>query len=361
VGRLPRICALITTMSLATLSAFMYAQTLTQVKDDVREQLNKSRITPFPLSEVATCDKQGLLYHNSGDLDITARGSVLLIQGRDLTNQAWAAKLSVTGLGCMIFQADLDENGHPELLIYTPGIGVGEISGYDSRLTILLFDKQGKPFPWQATGRFRVLSGGIQEVVPDSNGAAILQTSEFGLGAWDGISYVSFLYRLDEGKISATSQSYAGIRFPHIVKGNPADKRLERTAREIDLSMNVIAQNMSSPVQDTDALFVRYAPYSTSSPTQQSSSEANSSGFQPTNVTVTETVSEGEHIVLSDGTKLNLPDVLVIDRLDQGRQIVFRPEAEDFERLGDRSYRVHQTGFDCSGIDDCQPFILWAK
>jgi len=68
-----------------------------------------------------------------------------------------------------------------------------------------------------------------------------------------------------------------------------------------------------------------------------------------------------KQIVASDGSKLNLPDILVTDHSDGSRQIVFHPEEGDFEQLSGKNYRIHSVGSDCSSLDDCQPFIVWAK
>jgi len=347
-------------ISFATLSAALHAQARIQDKDVLHARLAQFRGTPLPLSQIVTCDQEGTSYRNA-DLSIISRGPALILQGRDLANNTWKANLSITGLGCTIFQADLDDNGHLDLIIYAPGIG--DRGSYDTSLTIILFDAQGKPFPWQATGRFTLGDGAIQEIRRDSEGVTILQTSEYGLPAWDGISYLSYLYRVQNSRVLSQRGSYGGIQFPYLVKANQTDTRIGRTAGEINLSTNGIAEHTVSPVQGTDPRFLEYGTDVASTSTTTSDSSLTSGAGQITNPTIDlKSLSNTEkQIVASDGSKLNLPDILVTDHSDGSRQIVFHPEEGDFEQLSGKNYRIHSVGSDCSSLDDCQPFIVWAK
>jgi hypothetical protein len=359
-SRFTRIHLLALAAICATLPTAIIAQTRIQDKDIVHAGLSKFDGKPLPMSQIATCDQDGTSYRNA-DLSISSRGPSLLIQGRDLSNNSWNARLTVTGLGCTIFQTDLDGNGHLDLIILTPGIG--DKGSYDTRLTIILFDTQGKPLPWQAIGRFTLGDRNIQEIRRDSDGVKIIQTSEYGLLAWDGISYLSYLYRVQNSRVLPQSGLYSGIQFPYFVKANQTDTRIGHVASEINLSTNTIADNTVSPVQSTDPLFLRYGADVVSTSATTSDSSVSSGAGQIVNPVIDmKSLSNAEkHIVASDGSKLNLPDILVTDQPDGSRQIVFQPEADDFKQLTSENYRIHAVGSDCSGLEDCQPFIVWAK
>jgi hypothetical protein len=201
-----------------------------QDKDLVHSRLKQVQQNPLLLSKVASCESQELPY-NSATFSIMNQGTELLIRGKDLTGNAWNAILPVTGLGCDIFQADLDGNGQQDLIIYAPGIG--DKGSYDTHLTILLFDRNAKPYPWQAIGRFTLTNGGIQEIFKDSSGSvAIVQTSEIGLPAWGGISFLSYLYHAKDNRIVKASESYAGIKFPYLVKASSTDIKIEQIAQK---------------------------------------------------------------------------------------------------------------------------------
>jgi hypothetical protein len=84
--------------------------------------------------------QNGSSYHDAS-LTITAHGPDLLIRGTNLAGAAWNARLLVNGLSCLIFQADLDNNGQRDLIVYAPGIS--DLGAYGTSVSILLFDDAG--------------------------------------------------------------------------------------------------------------------------------------------------------------------------------------------------------------------------
>lgn len=350
---------LASTISLIALSTVANGQTRLQDEDMVSAHLQHSGEKVLHLFQIADCDQSGAVYHDAA-VAITAQGPVLSFWGTDLTGNSWNAKLPITGLGCVVFKSDIDNNGQPDLVIYSPGIT--DRGSYGTSLTILLFDETGKPFPWQATGRFTLVDGGIQEIRQDSKGVAIIQTSELGLAAWGGISFASYLYRFSDGRATTSQETFEGIEFPHLIAANENDSRITQTVRSIDLSTNVV-RGATSPVQSTDAKFVRYGTESGSSTRAASASSVAAAVDPIANPTIDSSAlsSTREQILASDGSKLELPDILVIDDTEGSRQIVFHPEDADMKQMAGGKYRIHPTGLDCSDPDDCQSFIIWAK
>jgi hypothetical protein len=290
---------------------------------------------------------------------ITAQGPNLLIQGTSLAGTAWKASLRISGLGCTIFHANLDNNGQQDLVIYSPGIT--DQGAYGTSLSILLFDKSGDPFPWQATGRFTLVKEGIQEIRRDAKGVVIMQTSELGLPAWGGISFVSYLYRLADTRVIASQESFEGIDFPHVVAASQGDPKITRSANAINLSTNMVALDSNSPVQNADAMFMRYGAESSSAVAASTMSSAKSNPITNPTIDANALSNAGEHMIVSDGSKLDLPDILVVDNARGARHIVFHPEDTDVKQLAGKKYRIHPTGLNCSDPDDCHPFIVWAK
>ncbi|MCL6558418.1 MAG: hypothetical protein K6U74_06375 [Firmicutes bacterium] len=332
------------------------AQTRLTDKDVVFSHLQQMHQAPFPLSRIASCDQQELPYKGV-DLSIDRNTSELLIHGENQTGSSWTANLPVTGLGCEIFQADLDQNGQQDLIIYSPEIG--DRGSYGTRLTIIFFDRKGKPFPWQATGRFTLEQNGILEIRrnPDGN-AAIIQTSEVGLPAWDGVSFLSWLYQVKDSRVYLKPESYAGTQFPHIIKANPSDIRIERIANKMDLSTAEISGD--DPVQSSDPFFTHDLSATEAAKTRFNTSTTAENITNPT-INTAALSNSSDQIMLSDGTSAAPPEILVVDQRNGSRRIIFQPEETDFQQLEDQKYRVHPIGTSCEGLDDCQPFILWAK
>ena len=63
-------------------------------------------------------------------------------------------------------------------------------------------------------------------------------------------------------------------------------------------------------------------------------------------------------ISLSNGTKLDYPNILVISEANGATKIVFKPEEEDFRALS--NYHIQAIGTNCYDLDECQPFLIQA-
>jgi hypothetical protein len=63
---------------------------------------------------------------------------------------------------------------------------------------------------------------------------------------------------------------------------------------------------------------------------------------------------------LSDGSKLDLPSILIVNSGRGERKIIFAPDSTDFAQLTKESYAIQQFDSDCLGANNCHPFILKA-
>lgn len=347
----------------ATLLASLCAQAqnnLRIVKDDVGAVLMASKSLRFPLHQVGDCARQGKPYQVA-NFKIVALGASLDIAGSNASGRAWKAELPVTGLGCEIYTADLDRNGTDDLIVYAPGIG--DRGKYGTNLAILLFGKDGTPSPWYAQGNFTLRAQGIQEIEQDESGQAeIVVTSQVGMPTWEGVSYVSLLYGIGGSGVIPVERKFLGVDFPNVASVNPNHEKLRRLIAGTSAPSGPPDSRESSPVEGTDPHFVSFGPNTPASPLS-SDIAAPASAKAAGNIRVDANLAydSQSRVLLSDGTKLDVPTILVLDRADGSRRITFDPDDSDFKDQSVTKYRLHPTGSFCSDIDQCQPFILWAK
>jgi hypothetical protein len=308
------------------------------------------------LQAIAGCDSQGIVYR-SADFSIAVRGSELSLSGRDDLGRQWKASASFTGLGCKIFLAQLDANGKRDLILYLPGITSS--APYDTTLCVLLFDRQGRPTPWSVTGRFDLTATGIRQVIQSSQGhAIILDAHTMGLPMWGGRSYIADLYAVSDASIRPLKGEYSGIGFPLIVPSDGSSAEVALAVHKTDRSIGEAYQPESKAV--AYPLFVRFGPDLSRSAAPQVA--AHLTEAQGANIKIDTNAIDAatDHLVLSDGSKLDVPTILVVDAGDGARTILFHPDGSDVTKQVPTSYAVHSQGTDCQAADDCQPFILWA-
>jgi hypothetical protein len=318
----------------------------TQIQDSV-----------FPQTKLAECNKQGAIYQ-SDDLSIIISGVDIVFKSPDSSLNTWTAQSSFNSPGCEIFQADLSGTGSRDLLILTPGIGSrGE---YDTRLTIILFNTAGKPTPWTATGRFRVINGEIREIERSADGTALIQHNySVGHPSWGGVTYISSLYKVINGEILSVNGQYSGVTFPNFSGAKANDTAFQKSIDASKRSTTIASQTPVAETQAPRAHFVRYGASTKISETQNSASLPTLQG--PSIMIDEDALAAGrEHIELSDGSKLDLPAILIIDSVSNARKIVFAPESTNMTQLKNGSYEIQQIGKDCQDVDDCRPFILHA-
>jgi len=100
---------------------------------------------------------------NSTALHLTQDG--LSVVGRDLQGNTWSTVLPASGvMKCEVWSAVL-RKGYPADLLFLSADSMGD--RYNSELTILFFDKSGRPHPWQARGGFTSTSAGISQLASD--------------------------------------------------------------------------------------------------------------------------------------------------------------------------------------------------
>jgi len=67
-----------------------------------------------------------------------------------------------------------------------------------------------------------------------------------------------------------------------------------------------------------------------------------------------------ELVELSDGSRVDIPTIVIIDSTTGTRRIIFNPDGTDMASLEKASYQIQQAGTDCRDSDDCRPFTIRA-
>lgn len=109
--------------------------------------------------------------------------SILQVRGTDNQSKPWSL-IASSWTGCAsIWIADLDNNGCEDLIILMRTGGCGWSP--NSQLLVLMFEKNGRPFPWAVDGYFDVDSHGVKDFVDlNNNGRAELMRQSRDDGYW---------------------------------------------------------------------------------------------------------------------------------------------------------------------------------
>jgi hypothetical protein len=120
--------------------------------------------------------------------------ATLVVCGVDSNNRPWSVTGSSHGGYASVWSADLDRNGHSDLLFCSRTGANGWAP--PTHLLVLMFDRSGRPMPWQCNGYFEVDKRGICDLLDlDRDGRAEIVTQTFKNGYW-----LSSLYEAGDGR-----------------------------------------------------------------------------------------------------------------------------------------------------------------
>ena len=289
--------------------------------------------TMFPLTEISECDIPGMIFR-SGQAKIQI-GKTISIQNIEEATTHWNTSLIFApALGCAIYQGDIDQNGTQDLIIVT--FGGDSSGGYDTRLSLLLMDSRGVPFPWRTEGYFRATKQGIKEIAAGNDGPVIiLNAISTGHQAWGGISYAYRLFHPIAGRVAEIRGSYAGMNWPLLPNANPDNKSLEQ--KILGSNRNVIS---NSPLTASDA--------STSHIDEDFTNNLVISGITSSS------------LILKSGASMPLPEIAMFDAADRTRSILFEPGKDELAALQWQSFSVQIIGTS-DRFEEGGPYLLWGK
>ena len=275
---------------------------------------------PLPQTKVGDCDgdatmiewRRGVVIHQS------PHSGIAEVTGRDRRGRAW--NVTVPGgsnMECEIWAATL-RKGYAEDLIFFSGEWVGRNV---AELTILFLDRDGRPYPWTATGNWTETDAGVDQLAMDeATGNAVLvypvrEGDKFSPG------YVYSLFRI-------TGDSIAKVvnRTWPAVSGDP--KALAGTERK-----GTESELFKTPDASAEQGWLR----------------VRAGGA---------TGTSGE-LAYSDGSKSRYPAMVVLDRADGSRRVYLDGETPGAMKAAQTGgYRVQRQGTTCEE-EECRPFVLF--
>jgi len=254
----------------------------------------------------------------------TSPDGAVVLSGADRLARKWSVSYAATpGAGCQLWAADLAQNGTKDLVFV--GFGGNSTGGWDTTLLLVLFDEQGRPFPWQATSKFTIGDSGIRELVrldPDARPTVIVPQRQS-----DGQAPTSYRYGLfgfKGNKVEELAGLHADINWPLMLP--PSSRAVP--ALQKDLMLATVDTNASVPQKPA---YFR--------------------GLRGQN-------DSDREVVLSDGST-RMPELLVVDT-PTGRSIISSPVQSDLQNVKPDTSSVEVLGKDCSQ-ESCHPVVMWVK
>lgn len=284
--------------------------------------------TPIKQQKIADCNFQSSapVSFGTGTM-VTDPGGDVTLSGFDRKGKIWTATYYTNpGPGCELWQGYLGNNGEVDLIFVQNGINSS--GGWDMILSLLLFDNQGRPFPWQARAKFTVSDSGVQELVElgeEKKIVAIVPERKDLDRTNEQYSYHAYAF----SGVRATELvgTYGGVTWPFY--------------------------NYAAPQNRTNSAAIQTLTTSEKS--------ANNDEIPPTALLfqgAIGTTSSERQFVLSNES-FHLPDVLVLDSA-AGRRIVTSPMSSDLADLQANRAKGIVLGNSCTDRA-CHPLVMWLK
>lgn len=192
-GRLLQLCLTLCCGSLATLmvaclsASAYYIDYLPLTNAELTLRFNQ-RVLADPLmpGQVVTANRCMVRMTTEAKLHIT---------GTDRNSRAWSVIANCHEGYASVWTTDLDKNGQNDL-IFLASTGANGC-GPTTHLTVVMFDADGRPVPWQCYGYFEVDKRGLKDILDlDSDGRADILQQSFENGFW-----ITSLYEFCDGRV----------------------------------------------------------------------------------------------------------------------------------------------------------------
>ncbi len=242
---------------------------------------------------------------------------------------------------------DLDRNGYRDLIVVTFN---PRSDGQDVKLTTILIDRERRPVPWQAWGYFEVDNQGVSELLDiDNDGRAELVYLHVEGDQFDGERSSLSLYAARDAHWERVSGPVGGMTFPLLEP--PGTNLLEQP----DLT-NAVAPS-GGQVRITSLIPGRAEDCGVQLPITR---DPDGTVSVDTEAAAARRQSCYDKLALSDGRKLNVPEIVVLDR-PGGRQVSLMGSGKHTSLLNEAKadrLSVQVVGRSCAS--GCRPFLLWA-
>lgn len=166
--------------------------------------------------------------------------SYITILGSDNASKPWKFTAEALSGSVSVWSADLDNNGTQDLIVYAPTGGCAWSPTAD--FIALLFEKNGRPFPWVVDGYFEVDSHGVKDLLDlNHNGRAELVRQSRDDGYWISSFYEASSARWQRLSKLETMSLPLYTRFTYSANKQAIIPPANRHPFESDFSNNVSA------------------------------------------------------------------------------------------------------------------------
>jgi len=320
-----------------------------------RSPVSRILTKEYPLVELSQCENEGEKI-NLGSTSLEVGRDQIHIQGTARDGSKWSTQIAYDPVAAReIYRGDLGGKGDQDLAVVL--FHLDSSGSADTELFLLRFDEAGKPIPWSTTGLFHADKNGIAELFQDQQGnPLILDTVGTGHPGWDAPD-VHILYRLKSGNLERVHGLYRGFDWPYLAKGDSGNAVARKMLAKLDISQSLDALNTSSEKTDSP---LRVLSYRDDLPKEAPVTPAPLPPGTYLGVDLKAAEASVPYLRYSDGSKSELPAILVLDRADSSREILFDPDPDQISALWKIPFTVRPIGTQCGAQGDCQPFLLLA-
>lgn len=255
----------------------------------------------------------------------------LTLSGYDHNGGTWQATIPAGSImSCEVWAATLAKGQPEDVIVFNR-----DENKYDSQLTILRFNRDGRPMPWLAHGNFNVTAKGVTQIVQDSTtgNAGVIVPQREG-DRHSGYAYVYHLIAVSPTGMQKELGEKYSAQWP-IITGN---------------------RKFLSGTETRDTL------------SEQTDTSATAMSAQAgEGVTLESVIPPGKgpdglgSVALSNGKSIMFPSILVVDSRLGNRSIYFAGDVPDqLEKMTNSKYSVRLEGTTCEE-EECRPLLLIAK
>ena len=277
----------------------------------------------------------------------SAQDGDLRISGFSNDGSGWNASIEFAQVArCEVWTAELSPGNPPSIIILTWGI---DSSGdWGTNLSLLLFDEQGKPMPWQAISHFDINEKGVQEIVrlPGQEKVSIVIPIQEG-DRFNGFTYLYDLYDIVGDRVQRVTDVRYGVKWPLIPPNRP-----DIEAHHLLDTLTTVEPMAKAGLNESPSHATRLVHDSSDKNIQielENGSPMSQSCPPPDCWRDSGAVA----------SLIRRPKIMVEDRAEHERSIIFGPSEDDLRKLAEKNTTTKVIGKRCDW-DECSPLILKA-
>jgi hypothetical protein len=290
-----------------------------------------------PQKKLAECDFENPQTLSVGRASLeTQKDGLVIMRGKNDNGRPWTSTYEAApGAGCELWKANLDADGWALFLVLR---GMDSSAGWDTTLSVLCFDGQGNPFPWQALGYVEVTPRGLANVIrlKDTRTVGVItatRETDHSLvvdGDWSHRDEFR-LYKLSQGDVDEIKGMEQGVQWPFVHANAKANWEIRSSKYSLSVSHRAEDEVSPNVVENQKVHKVEG---------------------------IREVKDAGPEIVMSD-SNVPFPEILVVDGVN-GRTIVSDSTLADLSGLKLSHATAEILGNDCTE-NDCHPVVVWIK